>query len=143
MNDLERINSFFSQNHVAAICSVRDGAPWAANCNYAFDANGMALLVMTSLETRHGGEWNDNPPVAGTICDQETDMSKIKGIQYTGSVSKVPDADEAAKAIYVEHFPHAAQHSAQLWRIELETVKLTDNSEGFGTHFSWQRDAAE
>jgi uncharacterized protein YhbP (UPF0306 family) len=40
---------------------------------------------------------------------------------------------------YIKEFPYAAVADLELWRLEADFMKLTDNTLGFGKKLIWQR----
>lgn len=140
MSDLDKIVSYIKANNILTICTVRDQAPWAASCFYAFDRETMEFFFLTSLETRHGAEMMDNDKVAGTISSQQVNVAKIRGLQFAG-IARLLDgeAERRGRGIYYKRFPLAKLHAAPLWSVALDSLKYTDNSFGFGTKLHWQR----
>jgi len=57
-------------------------------------------------------------------------------LQITGEVKRATDGD---KALYIKRFPYAAVADLQLWRMEADFMKLTDNTLGFGKKLIWQK----
>ena len=47
---------------------------------------------------------------------------------------------EAAKRTYVKKFPYAAVAELHLWLLRPQTLKLTDNTLGFGRKLIWKAD---
>ncbi|MEF2074688.1 pyridoxamine 5'-phosphate oxidase family protein [Consotaella aegiceratis] len=142
MKDTDRIIAYIEENRVLSLSTVRGSIPWATNCFYAFDADAMALLFLTELSTRHGGELCDNDAIAGTISSQEASVAKLRGIQFSGHARQLAgEALERGRQLYVGRFPVAALHPAPLWTITLDLVKYTNNTVGFGTKLYWRRQA--
>ncbi|PKU22640.1 pyridoxamine 5'-phosphate oxidase family protein [Telmatospirillum siberiense] len=143
MDDLERILAYIKENTVLTLCSERDSQPWAANCFYGFERTAMAFLVMTELETRHGGEMADNPHVAGTISSQRPTVARLRGLQFSGRALRLDgSAEEAGRSLYYRRFPFARLRPAPLWSISVDLFKMTDNRLGFGTKLHWRRGEA-
>ncbi len=57
-------------------------------------------------------------------------------MQITGRTAPAAEGD---KSLYLKKFPYAALADLNLWRMEAETMKLTDNTLGFGKKLIWQR----
>lgn len=95
---------------------------------------------MTEPETRHGKMMQENRTVAGTIAGQVHDISQIKGIQFRGEVVRLTGDDETvARACYCQHFPIAITAKSPIWQLNLNEIKMVDNTLGFGTKLHWQR----
>ena len=79
-----------------------------------------------------------NPSVAGTIALETWRVGRIRGIQFTGTVTE-PAGDDLIRArkIYLRRFPYAALAEVHLWVIGLDYIKLTDNRLGFGKKIIW------
>ncbi|WP_338558604.1 YhbP family protein [Erwinia sp. E_sp_B04_7] len=135
---LNAIARYLKKQHVLSLCS---GEPvWCANCFYVFDAGRVAFWLMTETETRHGAQMLGNPLVAGTINGQPKSVMLIKGVQYSGRISLLAGEEEqVARKAYIKRFPIAAKVTAPLWEIQLDELKMTDNTLGFGKKLSWIR----
>jgi len=142
MTDTDRIIDYIKANRVLTVCSARGSAPWAANCFYAFDADKIAFLCLTSLDTRHGAEMRDNPRVSGTVSSQQANVAHIRGLQFEGLALTLAGEDEArGRGLYYRRFPIARLHPAPLWAIVPTHLKYTDNTLGFGRKLHWHRPA--
>ncbi len=82
--DRLHIIRFLSKQHVLTLCAGDGTAMWCANCFYVFDAERMALWLMTEPHTRHGELMQRNNRVVGTIAPQPKTIALIKGVQYAG-----------------------------------------------------------
>ncbi len=134
----KRIKSLFRRHHVLSIATVSERGPWCASCFYAWDEENNTLVVTTDPTTRHGAEFLSNPHVAGTIALETKRVGRIRGAQFTGTVSE-PEGDDLKRArrIYLRRFPYAALADLHLWVIHLNHIKLTDNRLGFGVKILW------
>lgn len=140
--DLKIISRYLNKNHVLALCAHSQGDIWSANCFYVADVERMCLYFMTELKTRHGALMQQNPQIVGTIATQPKTVVLIKGIQYRGSAIILEgDEDASARALYCKHFPVAIKMKAPVWRLQLDEIKMTDNTLGFGKKLLWQREA--
>jgi len=138
----KRIQSLFRRHHVLSIATVSERGPWCASCFYAWDEENNTFVVTTDPETRHGAEFRSNPTVAGTIALETRRVGRIRGAQFTGTVSE-PEGDDLKRArrIYLRRFPYAALADLHLWVIHLNHIKLTDNRLGFGKKIIWQENS--
>lgn len=135
---LSAIARYLKKHHVLSLCS---GNPvWCANCFYVFDSERVVFWLMTETETRHGAQMLVDPRVAGTINGQPKSVMLIKGVQYSGRISRLEgEEQQVARKAYIRRFPIAAKVSAPLWEIQLDELKMTDNTLGFGKKLSWLR----
>ncbi|TNM63409.1 hypothetical protein [Aliirhizobium smilacinae] len=79
-----------------------------------------------------------NELVAGTVAGQPIQMDEIKGIQFSGKALLLEgQAEDEALSVYRKRFPFAQAFSSPVWAVEIDYVKLTDNSHGFGHKLSW------
>ncbi|CDG47640.1 YhbP family protein [Serratia symbiotica] len=146
--DLEHIRQFICKQHLLTICAS-SGAKmcgtgsgmmdmWCANCFYVFDAELMALWLMTETHTRHGALMLENSRVVGTIAPKPKAIALICGVQYRAeAVLLSGDGETLARTRYGKRFPIARTMPAPMWRLDLQEVKMTDNSLGFGTKLHW------
>jgi hypothetical protein len=141
MSDVDKIVSYIKANNILTVCTVHEQIPWAASCFYAFDKESMEFFFLTSLETRHGAEMNNNNRVAGTVSSQQANVAKIKGLQFSGTAQLLSgEAEKKGRTLYYKRFPYARIHAAPLWSIRIDAMKYTDNSFGFGTKLFWERE---
>jgi uncharacterized protein YhbP (UPF0306 family) len=128
------------RHHLLSIATVSDRGPWCASCFYAWDEENNTLVITTDTYTKHGKEFLDNPHVAGTIALETKRIGRIRGIQFTGTVSEpAGDALKRARTVYLKRFPFALLADLHLWIIAPEEIKLTDNRLGFGKKILWNR----
>ncbi|MBB1580321.1 YhbP family protein [Serratia sp. OS31] len=131
---------FLSKQHVLTLCAGNGMDMWCANCFYVFDAERMALWVMTETHTRHGELMLQNAGVVGTIAPKPKTIALIRGIQYRAQATMLNGEQEAlARARYCKRFPIAKMMKAPVWQLDLQEVKMTDNTLGFGKKLHWAR----
>jgi len=134
----KRIRSLFRSHHLLSIATVSEKGPWCASCFYARDEENNTLVITTDPATRHGAEFRANPQVAGTIALETKRIGRIRGAQFTGTISE-PTGDDLSRArtVYLKRFPYAALTEIHLWVIKLNQIKLTDSRLGFGKKIIW------
>lgn len=121
------------------MCTTSENQPYCASCFYAFDEEHHLLIFASDDHTNHIQQAVANPKVAGTINTETTTVAKIQGIQFTG-VFIAPD-DEQAKSfykVYYKRFPFAKAKPSPIWGIQLNWIKMTDNTLGFGKKLVWE-----
>ncbi len=135
--NLTRIESFINEHHVLSLATIQDETPQCSNLFYAYDTQTQSFIVASEDKTQHIKNVLNNPKVAGTIVLETSSVGKIQGLQFSAQMSKSEDKREYN--LYIKCFPYALALSPVLWKIELQTMKLTDNRLGFGKKLLWER----
>ncbi|MBD2779037.1 YhbP family protein [Xenorhabdus szentirmaii] len=134
------IRAYLAEQHVFTLCTSSSQDLWCASCFYVFDADSMAFWFMTEVNTRHGQLMQKNPIVAGTVAEQIHNVAEIKGVQFRGEVIPLTgEAEAVARKRYCHHFPVALASKSPIWQLNLNEIKMVDNTLGFGTKLHWQR----
>lgn len=132
----ERIAKFIAKHHVLTLATVdSSGAPYCANCFYAYDKQRNLLVFTSDCSTRHAAQMADNPCVALSIVLETRIVGRVQGLQICGTAHR---ADAAAERRYIARFPYAAVAPLTLWAVEPAYMKFTDNTLGFGKKLIWQ-----
>ncbi|MEI7597587.1 MAG: pyridoxamine 5'-phosphate oxidase family protein [Bacteroidota bacterium] len=141
-----KIVEFIEEHHVLTLATCNNNKPYCATMFYFSDIsvisdNESIEFVFTSDDhTRHVNEALVNKDVAGSIALETSIVGKIQGVQFTGIISKLEDAElSKAKKKYVKRFPIALLATLHLWKINVDFIKLTDNRLGFGKKLIWQK----
>lgn len=142
-----KIKAFLKKHHVMTLATSKDNVPWVAHCFYAFMEEEMVLVFTTDSETRHGLEMKENEQVSVGISWETKIVGQIRGAQISGRVMenaewRLQNAEggmENAKMAYLKRFPYALLMKTNLWVLEIETIKYTDNRLGFGKKLHWGR----
>ncbi len=134
----EEIDRFLDVYHVMSFSTVLDKQPWAASLFYAFDARTRQLVYFTDEATRHGRASLANHRVAATIAPQERDVSKISGLQISGTTVLLAEDDaEKARTVFADRFPGIPTNLAPIWALRPLYIKMVDNARGFGHKQEW------
>jgi uncharacterized protein len=144
MNTIDpRITEFISEHHVLTLAVSRDNIPWCAHCFYAYIA-GINLFVFTSdPETRHitDAVESGNFQVTAGIALETKMVGKIRGIQLSGTLTRLEgEALRVGKKEYLHRFPVARMAKLNLWGLQPDYIKLTDNRLGFGKKLKWEKE---
>jgi uncharacterized protein YhbP (UPF0306 family) len=135
-----KIIRFLKQHHVLTLATSSDNKPYCCSCFYVYSDKENYFLVTSDNDTRHTSEVLKQPCVSGTIALETTMVGKIQGIQFTGLMNVIEEENfHRAKTAYIKRFPVAAFSELQLWRIEPDFIKFTDNRLGFGKKMIWQK----
>jgi uncharacterized protein YhbP (UPF0306 family) len=140
MND--SITHFLQKQTCATICCVDgNGLPYCFNVFYAFHPGKARLYFKSSERSRHTSLMATHSQVAGTILPDKLNSLLIKGVQFTGTAMMAIDSlPEQAAFYYYKRFPFALAMTGELWLVELQSIKMTDNSKGFGKKLSWNKE---
>ena len=133
----ERIVKFLKKMHLASICVVDDeGQPYSFSAFYAFDEVNFSLLLASSDDSSHIKFLKNSKLVAGTVALDTKIVGKIEGVQFQGQMK---EAKENEKEIYFKRFFYAKAMDPKIWCINLEKLKFTSNTLGFGKKIKWER----
>lgn len=140
MND--KINEFIAKQTCGNLCCVdKQGNPYCFSFFYSFNSEKGLLHYKSSNDTRHSEIILSNPSVAGTILPDKLNMLQIKGIQFEGVI--LPNEHVLAKhasSHYHKKHPVALAMPGEIWTIQINNIKFTDNSLGFGKKILWGRE---
>ncbi|EAM9427478.1 YhbP family protein [Salmonella enterica subsp. diarizonae serovar 50:z52:z35] len=142
MDTLTAIGRWLTKQHVVTWCVHHEGELWCANAFYLFDAQNVALYLLTEDKTRHAQMSGARAPVAGTVNGQPKTVARIRGVQFKGEIRRLEGQEsDAARKAYLRRFPVARVLPAPVWEIRLDEIKFTDNTLGFGKKLHWLRDS--
>ena len=137
----ERIAQFLRSNKVATICCVdEEGLPYCFSCFYTWDETSRQLYFKSSADTKHAQMMLEKGSVAGTVQPDKLNPLAIKGIQFMGKIEPVFHGDAAAA--YHGRYPFALAMKGEVWTLQLQYIKMTDNTLGFGKKLVWEREVA-
>lgn len=136
------IDTYISQQTAASICCISEKVmPYCFSCFYAYNKEEHLLYYKSSDDTKHSISILNNPLVAGTILPDKLRKFLVKGIQFEGEV--LPEdhtlSKNAATNYYFKH-PMAVAVPGMIWTIQINHIKMTDSSLGFGKKIIWQRE---
>jgi uncharacterized protein YhbP (UPF0306 family) len=137
----ENIDAFIQEHTCANIaCLDANNQPYCFSCFYAVDIQEGLLYFKSSTDTNHAAFLLSNPIVAGTILPDKLNKLQVKGIQLEGIVLSFDheQAKNAARNYYKAH-PIAMAMSGEVWTIQINRIKYTDNTLGFGKKIIWER----
>lgn len=135
----KNIQQFIKNEKNLTFCTTVNNIPHCSNCFYAFDVESNSLFFKSGKNTQHIKNALLNNNVAGTIVPDLQKIGTIKGIQYFGKFI-IPTSEilQTAKNIYYTKYPFAIAISGELWSIALISIKMTDNTLGFGKKYFWE-----
>lgn len=136
----EKIIKYIKKNKVLTIATSVDNFPYCAICFYVFDEQSTTLIFLSDITTKHITDALTNNKVAGTITTEVVTVAKIQGIQFTGEFINPDEIQEASfYEKYYSKFPFAKAKPSPIWGVQLSSIKMTDNTLGFGKKLLWDR----
>ena len=138
----EAIIQFLQEQTCAGICCVeRSGKPYCFSCFYAFNSVEGLLYFKSSANSHHAGLMKENPFVAGTILPDKLNKVFIKGIQFEATVLDTTQPLVNRKlGIYLAKHPLALAIPGEIWALQINHIKMTDSTLGFGKKITWNRE---
>lgn len=135
-----RIVEFINTHHVLTLATSSENMPYCANCFYVLLESENMLVFTSDHSTKHVADAVLNPYVAGSIVLETNIVGKIQGVQLTGKLYEpLDELLKKAKKRYLKRFPIAMLMKTNLWVLELEFLKFTDNRLGFGKKLVWKK----
>lgn len=136
----KRIIRFIKKHHVLTLATAADNKPYCANCFYIYDEEKNLFIYTTSDDTEHGKQANKNPNVAASVVLETSTVGKIQGLQISGKMYRPENQlRKDCKKKYLKRFPYAAVMMPELWVLEPNFFKYTDNRLGFGKKLIWEK----
>lgn len=133
----KRIVSFIARHHVLTLATATsEGMPYCAACFYAYDKARNVIVFTSDDNTTHAQQMVANSSVACAINLETRVVGKVQGLQICGTVRRGAEDD---KMVYIKRFPYAAVAPLNIWVVEPNFMKLTDNTLGFGKKLIWNR----
>ena len=137
----ETIIHFLEQQNCASVCCMdEEGRPYCFSCFYAFNSQEGLIYFKSSSTSHHTQQMKKNPFVAGTVLPDKLNKLTIKGIQFEAIVldTQQPQVKKRLNNYYKKH-PAALAMPGDIWILQIEYIKMTDNTLGFGKKIIWNR----
>lgn len=140
----KKIIDFIKKHHVLTLATSTDNIPYCANCFYVYLEDENMFVFTSDNDTKHVQDVLQNSYVGGSVVLETSIIGKIQGIQFNGKMY-LPKGDlkKKAKKTYIKRYPFAVLMKTQLWVVEPDFIKLTDNRLGFGKKLIWKKDIAK
>ena len=136
----DRIVRFLKKHHVLTLATSVDNHPYCASLFYAWLEEEQAFVFTSSLTTKHAADALAHDEVAGSVILESRTVGKLQGIQIRGHMYRpVGGLQAKARKRYLKRFPYAAVVDLELWILEADWMKMTDNTLGFGKKLIWER----
>lgn len=135
-----RIKDFILEQKNLTFCTSENNQPYCANCFYVFLSEDKLLVFKSDSVTKHISQAIINNKVAGTIVPDLDKTGTVKGIQFTGDFFS-PEGEmlEKTKKAYYKKFPFGRAVPGDIWVVKIMSIKMTDNTLGFGKKLYWER----
>lgn len=137
----KNIVQFIQQQTCATICCIDEQSnPYCFCCFYAFNQMEGLLYFKSSVNTLHSTLIKKNPVISGTILPDKLSKVIVKGVQFEGIVldTQHPLVIHALKNYHNKH-PLANTIPGEIWTIQINHIKMTDNTNMFGDKKEWLR----
>ena len=136
----KKILAYIKKNKVLTIATSVNHQPYCAICFYVFDEQTNTMIFLSDDTTKHITDALTNKKVAGTITTEVVTVAKIQGIQFMGEfVNPTKEQEAHFYDKYYSKFPFAKAKPSPIWGIELCSIKMTDNTLGFGKKLLWEK----
>ena len=135
----ETIIRFIQKQTCASVCCVDENSkPYCFSCFYAFNAEEGLLFFKSSADSYHSALMKKNSFVAGTILPDKLNTLFVKGIQFEGVVLNADHPlTKKASGYYHKRHPLALAMNGEIYVIQINQIKMTDSTKGFGKKISW------
>ena len=138
----ETLINFLKEQTCATICCKDDaGNPYCFNCYYLFGKDNALLYFKTSKDSNHYLFLQNNPIIGGTILPDKLSKLVVKGVQLQGEIleQEHPLAKDAS-TLYHKKYPMGLAIKGEVFTVQIQTMKMTDSSLGFGKKISWSQE---
>ncbi len=137
----KHITDFIRKHHVLTLATASNGIPWCAHCFYTYLPEKNWLVFTSGDSTKHVGDAERNPEVAGGIVLETSVVGKVQGLQFRGIMRRPEEKEQLmVRLAYLKRFPFAALMDTSLWLVEVTYMKMTDNRLGFGKKLIWEKE---
>lgn len=147
MDTLTAIGRWLAKQHVVTWCVHHEGELWCANAFYLFDAQNVALYLLTDDKTRHAQMSGACAPVAGTVNGQPKTVARIRGVQFKGEIRRLEGQESEKLTFVASRSPGCCQrrYGKSGWmKLNSPTTRwgLVKNCTGYATHAPSRRSAS-
>ncbi len=136
----EEMYEFLQKHHTMSLAVNIQNASWSFTCFYVFDREAQRFIFVSDTDTRHISAIETNNRVSGTVSNKESNVFQILGIQFTGRVYRAEGSYlSSSRKEFIKKFPVARLKKLQLWYVEIDYAKMTDNTILFASKSHWER----
>ncbi|MFV0604364.1 MAG: pyridoxamine 5'-phosphate oxidase family protein [Niabella sp.] len=138
---IDIVNFIKKQTTATICCTDEHRKPYCFTVFYAWDKDQHFLIFKSSPQTKHAKLLLQFPAVAGTILPDKLNKLIVQGIQFEGEILPLNDAKaNNAFTTYHKKHPMALVKPGELWIVQVQHIKMTDSTKGFGTKLIWNRE---
>ncbi len=102
------------------------------------------LYFKSSAESYHAALMKKNPFIAGTVLPDKLNTLSVMGIRFEGSaLNKHHSLLGQASVHFHKKHPLALAMPGEIWALQIDHIKMTDSSKGFGKKITWNRTEEE
>ena len=135
------IKEFIAKHHILTLATSYNNIPYCCTCFYIYNKTQNYFIITSDKKTRHIQEIMMQPIVSWAIALETSMVGKLQGLQFTGVIKEVDKAElNKEKYSYIKRFPIASLAELQLWRMDPDFIKFTDNQLGFGKKMIWEKE---
>lgn len=140
-NIQQHIAHFIEKQTVASVCCTGpEGDLHCFSCYFAYNEKQQLLHFKTSEDSLHMQYLLKNPALAGTILPDKLNKMIVQGIQFSGHLLSLSHSNaKGAGKLYYHRHPMALAIKGTLYTIQIDLLKMTDNTLGMGTRLVWDR----
>ncbi len=136
-----KITAFMEAQTCATICCIdAAGMPWCFSCYFEWNDTEGLLYFKSSVDSRHASMLKENKAVAGTVLPDKLNKLLVQGVQFEGQVLDASSEQaKGAAAFYHKKNPLALAIAGETWTVQINYLKMTDSTLGFGKKTVWER----
>lgn len=136
-----KIEAFIEEHHVMTLATYGADTLHCCNLFYVYVPDTRIFVVTSSAETFHVRQLEKNDRIAASIVLETSVVGQIRGLQIRGTMRR-PKGERlrSARKAYLKRFPFAVFMDVDIWMIEPDYLKYTDNRLGFGKKIVWERE---
>ncbi len=133
-----KIIDFINEHHVLSLATVNEKRE-STSCSvfYVLNEKELSFIFASDEKTEHMQNISKINRVSASIHFETKEVGTIRGLQIKAEVLQ---ADKEDKKAYLKAFPYARViPKLQVWKMQVLSLKYTDNRLGFGKKETWIR----
>lgn len=139
----DNIRTFLKKNRVASVCFSNEiNIPWCFSCFFVFAEDSGVLVFKSSNGSSHQDYTENESNVCGTVLQEQLDVIKIKGMQFSGRTIDSKTIDPKLSTLYYKQYPFGRVVTGYIWAIKLDFIKFTDKTLTFNQQTVWKSSLA-
>jgi hypothetical protein len=134
---IAKINSFLQEHHVLSLATQSTEELFVCSLFYVYDEEKQLFIVASSKQTQHIQNLQYSNKIAGNILLETKEVGVIRGVQFQATMQLLEES--RLKKLYYKTYPYALAMLPTLWKIEVQSFKMSDNRLGFGKKLLWSK----